>query len=149
MATKTLEHMASGGIHDPIGGGFHRYSTDERWLVPHFEKMLYDNALLARAYLEAYQVTRREDFAAVARDTFAYVDREMSAPEGGFYSASDADSLTPAGKREEGWFFTWTPAEIERALGATNAAAFSAYIRRDAGRKLRGPEHPLRARAGG
>ena len=127
MAKKTLEHMASGGIHDSIGGGFHRYSTDEKWLVPHFEKMLYDNALLTRAYLEAYQLTRREDFAAVARDTLAYVDREMSAPEGGFYSATDADSLTPTGKRGEGWFFTWTPAEIETALGVQNASAFEAY----------------------
>ncbi len=127
MATTTLEHLASGGIHDQIGGGFHRYSTDATWLVPHFEKMLYDNALLARAYLEAYQVTRRDDFAAVARDILAYVERDLGAPDGGFYSASDADSLTPAGKREEGWFFTWTPAEVEKALGPESARLASAY----------------------
>ena len=127
MATTTLEHLASGGIHDQIGGGFHRYSTDATWLVPHFEKMLYDTALLARAYLEAYQVTRRDDFAAVARDILAYVERDLGAPDGGFYSASDADSLTPAGKREEGWFFTWTPAEVEKALGPESARLASAY----------------------
>ncbi len=127
MATTTLEHMASGGIHDQIGGGFHRYSTDATWLVPHFEKMLYDNALLARAYLEAYQVTRREDFAAVARDILAYVERDLSAPDGGFYSATDADSLTPAGKREEGWFFTWTPGEVEAVLGPESARVANAH----------------------
>jgi uncharacterized protein len=127
MAQKTLEHMASGGIHDHVGGGFHRYSTDARWLVPHFEKMLYDNALLARTYLEAYQLTRREDFAAVAKDIFAYVERDLTSPDGAFYSASDADSLTPGGKREEGWFFTWTPAEIEKALGVQNARIFDSY----------------------
>jgi uncharacterized protein YyaL (SSP411 family) len=127
MAITTLEHMARGGIHDHVGGGFHRYSTDDKWLVPHFEKMLYDNALLARAYLEAYQLTRREDFAEIARDIFAYVERELTSPEGAFYSASDADSLTPAGKREEGWFFTWTPAEIESVLGVQNARIFASY----------------------
>ena len=127
MAITTLEHLASGGIHDQIGGGFHRYSTDAAWLVPHFEKMLYDNALLARAYLEAYQVTRRDDFAAVAIDILAYVDRDLGAPDGGFYSASDADSLTPASKREEGWFFTWTPAEVEKVLGPESARLANAY----------------------
>ena len=88
----TLERMAAGGIHDQVGGGFHRYATDARWLVPHFEKMLYDNALLALAYLEAYQVTGRADFADVAREILDYVAREMTSPEGGFYSATDADS---------------------------------------------------------
>jgi len=127
MATLTLEHMARGGIHDQLGGGFHRYSTDERWLVPHFEKMLYDNALLAIAYLEGCQATRREDFAVVARDILAYVAREMTSPEGAFYSATDADSLDPKGRREEGWFFTWTPAELEAALGVQNARIVSTY----------------------
>ena len=116
MATLTLEQMAAGGMYDHVGGGFHRYSTDERWLVPHFEKMLYDNALLTTAYLEAYQATGREDFARVARELLRYVERDMTSPEGAFYSATDADSLGPSGDREEGWFFTWASAEVEQAL---------------------------------
>jgi uncharacterized protein YyaL (SSP411 family) len=127
MAELTLTKMAGGGMYDQVGGGFHRYSTDERWLVPHFEKMLYDNALLTSAYLEGYQVTGREDLAAVARDVLSYVAREMTAPGGAFYSATDADSLTPHGEMEEGWFFTWTPAEIELLLGAEDARRFQAY----------------------
>jgi uncharacterized protein YyaL (SSP411 family) len=127
MATLTLAKMAAGGIHDQIGGGFHRYSTDERWLVPHFEKMLYDNALLATAYLEGYQAGGREDFARVARDILEYVEREMTAPEGGFYSATDADSPAPNGRREEGWFFTWTAAEIRAAMGRERARLVEAY----------------------
>jgi uncharacterized protein YyaL (SSP411 family) len=121
MAVHTLRAMAAGGIYDHVGGGFHRYSTDERWLVPHFEKMLYDNALLAVAYLEGWQTSGDDDLARVARETLDYVTREMSAPEGGYYSATDADSLTPSGRREEGWFFTWTPAEIESAIGRERA----------------------------
>ena len=128
MVTTTLERMAAGGMHDQIGGGFHRYATDPQWLVPHFEKMLYDNALLALAYLEAYQVTGREDFAAVVGSILRYVEREMTAPGGGFYSATDADSLAPGGQREEGWFFTWTPAEIEAAVGADAARLVKPYF---------------------
>ena len=105
MATHTLEKMASGGMYDHVGGGFHRYATDPQWLVPHFEKMLYDNALLVTAYLEAYQATGVEGFKAVAQDILRYVERDMSSPDGGFYSATDADSLGPSGEREEGWFF--------------------------------------------
>ena len=127
MAELTLEKMARGGIYDQAGGGFHRYSTDERWLVPHFEKMLYDNALLVTAYLEGYQATGREDFAAVARDILRYVERDMTSPEGAFYSATDADSLNPEGDREEGWFFTWTPAEIAEVLGEERAKVVVAY----------------------
>ena len=127
MATVTLEHMSAGGMHDHIGGGFHRYSTDDRWLVPHFEKMLYDNALLAEAYLEGWQVTRREDFAEVVKDLLAYVARDMTSPDGAFYSATDADSLDPKGHREEGWFFTWTPSELESVLGVQNARIVGAY----------------------
>ena len=127
MASLTLEKMAAGGMYDQAGGGFHRYSTDVRWLVPHFEKMLYDNALLAVAYLEGYQASGREDFARVAREILRYVERDMTAPEGGFYSATDADSLNPEGEREEGWFFTWTPAELEQVLGAKRARLASAY----------------------
>ncbi len=113
MATRTLEKMAAGGIHDQVGGGFHRYSTDERWLVPHFEKMLYDNALLAVAYAEGFQATGRADFARVARSTLDYLLREMQAPEGGFFSATDADS-----EGEEGRFFVWSEREIRERLGA-------------------------------
>jgi uncharacterized protein YyaL (SSP411 family) len=127
MAELTLAKMAAGGMYDQVGGGFHRYSTDTKWLVPHFEKMLYDNALLAVAYLEGYQVTGREDFAAVARDILRYVAREMTAPTGAFYSATDADSLTPRGELEEGWFFTWTPAEIEALLGTEDSRRVQAY----------------------
>jgi uncharacterized protein YyaL (SSP411 family) len=112
MVMKTLEAMAAGGIYDQLGGGFHRYSTDQQWLVPHFEKTLYDNSLLVVAYLEAYQVSRREDFARVVRESLNYVMREMTAPEGAFYSATDADS-----EGEEGKFFLWTPAEIEKIVG--------------------------------
>ncbi len=127
MATLTLEKMAAGGMYDQVGGGFHRYSTDLRWLVPHFEKMLYDNALLALAYLEGYQLTGRKDFSRVAEEILAYVAREMTSPEGGFYSATDADSRNPEGEREEGWFFTWTQAEIQAVLGAEEARLFQAY----------------------
>jgi uncharacterized protein len=123
MASLTLEKMAGGGIYDQLGGGFHRYSTDAHWLVPHFEKMLYDNALLAVAYAEAYQATGRLDFARVARETLDYLLREMTAPEAGFYSATDADSLGPDGESKEGEFFVWSKAEIERVLGMTPGAA--------------------------
>ena len=128
MLERTLEAMAAGGIHDQIGGGFHRYSTDDRWLVPHFEKMLYDNAQLAVAYLEGFQVTGREDFARVARETLNYLDRQMSDPEGGFYSAMDADSPGPDGRGEEGRFFTWTPSEIESVLGHDRARSAIAWF---------------------
>jgi len=112
MVTKTLEMMAAGGIYDHIGGGFARYSTDARWLVPHFEKMLYDNALLARVYVEAYQVTRNPDYRRVACEVLDYVLREMTGPSGGFYSATDADS-----EGVEGKFFVWHPAEVQAAAG--------------------------------
>jgi hypothetical protein len=127
LATLTLEKMAAGGIYDHVGGGFHRYSTDARWLVPHFEKMLYDNALLAVVYLEAAQLTGRADFAAVSRSILDYVAREMTSSDGAFFSATDADSLSDSGEAEEGWFFTWTPAEIESALGADLAKVVTAY----------------------
>ncbi len=127
MATLTLEKMAAGGMYDHVGGGFHRYSTDKRWLVPHFEKMLYDNALLVMGYLEGYQVTGREDFARVAREILRYVGRDMTSPDGAFYSATDADSPTPSGHKEEGWFFTWTPDEIRAVMGAERARIVEAY----------------------
>jgi uncharacterized protein YyaL (SSP411 family) len=126
--TLTLEKLAAGGVRDHLGGGFHRYATDARWLVPHFEKMLYDNATLAQVYLEAWQVTGRRDFADVVRGTLGYVQREMTAPGGGFYSASDADSPGPDGEPEEGRFFTWTPAETARVLGPQRARAVDAWF---------------------
>jgi uncharacterized protein YyaL (SSP411 family) len=127
LATLALEKMAAGGIYDHVGGGFHRYSTDNRWLVPHFEKMLYDNALLAVIYLEAAQLTGRADFAGVTRSILDYAAREMTSSEGAFFSATDADSLSDSGEAEEGWFYTWTPAEIESALGADLAKVVTAY----------------------
>ncbi len=127
MARLTLEKMAAGGIRDHVGGGFHRYSTDAKWLVPHFEKMLYDNALLVGAYLDGYQATGNPAFAGVVREILRYVEREMTSPDGGFYSATDADSSTPDGLREEGWFFTWTPEEIRTALGAERARVVGAF----------------------
>jgi uncharacterized protein YyaL (SSP411 family) len=127
MAKVTLEKMAAGGMYDHVAGGFHRYSTDEYWLVPHFEKMLYDNALLIMDYLEGYQVTADEDFERIARETLRFVERDMTSPQGAFYSATDADSLTPGGHREEGYFFTWTPKELEHALGEDRAHVVKAF----------------------
>jgi uncharacterized protein YyaL (SSP411 family)/aryl-alcohol dehydrogenase-like predicted oxidoreductase len=111
MVTTTLDAMAAGGIYDHIGGGFARYSTDERWLVPHFEKMLYDNALLAKTYLEAFQVTGQASYRRVVTETLDYILREMTDAGGGFYSATDADS-----EGVEGKFFVWTPADVARAI---------------------------------
>ncbi|UCC73708.1 MAG: DUF255 domain-containing protein [Gemmatimonadota bacterium] len=122
MARKTLEAMARGGMYDHVGGGFARYSTDRRWLVPHFEKMLYDNALLVKAYLEAYQVTGDELFRRVATETLDHIVREMVSPEGGIYSSSDADS-----EGEEGKFFVWTPEQIADVLDEEEARRFNAY----------------------
>ncbi len=119
MVEKTLRSMHRGGIYDHIGFGFARYSTDKKWLVPHFEKMLYDNALLAIVYLEAYQVTRKEVYARVAREIFTYILRDMTSPGGAFYSAEDADT-----EGEEGKFYVWTTAEINEILGPQQSKIF-------------------------
>ena len=119
MVEKTLTEMALGGIYDQLGGGFHRYSTDAEWLVPHFEKMLYDNALLVTAYLEAYQVTKKELYARIARETLEYVLRDMTSKEGGFYSAEDADS-----EKIEGKFYVWNPGQVKEILGEKDAERF-------------------------
>ena len=122
MVETTLEMMYRGGMYDHLGGGFHRYSTDARWLVPHFEKMLYDNSLLARTYIEAYQVTGKEIYAQVARETLDYILSDMTHPEGGFYSAEDADS-----EGEEGLFYVWTQAELMEILGDKKAKLIGQY----------------------
>jgi hypothetical protein len=114
--TFTLTQMARGGLYDQLGGGFHRYSVDAQWLVPHFEKMLYDNALLILRYLEASQLTGNSWYAQIAQETLDYVLAEMTSPNGGFYAAQDADS-----EGVEGKFFAWTPAEIAAVVGAENA----------------------------
>jgi uncharacterized protein YyaL (SSP411 family) len=120
--TFSLRKMAQGGIYDQIGGGFHRYSVDERWLVPHFEKMMYDNAQLSRLYLHTWLATGDEFFLRIALETYDYILREMTSPEGGFYSTTDADS-----EHEEGKFFIWTPDEIRAVLAPEEASAAIAY----------------------
>ena len=126
MALLTLRKMAAGGMHDHLGGGFHRYSVDEFWHVPHFEKMLYDQAQLAVSFTEAWQLTHEEFFAGIARETLDYVLRDMTHSEGGFFSAEDADSLLSHGRSEhaEGAFYVWSRQEIVDALGADEARIF-------------------------
>jgi uncharacterized protein YyaL (SSP411 family) len=119
MVELSLTHMAHGGIYDQLGGGFHRYSVDDTWLVPHFEKMLYDNALLSRIYLHTYLVTGNSLYRRIVEETLDYIVREMTSPEGGFYSTQDADS-----EGEEGKFFLWTPAEVSRELTPEDARLF-------------------------
>ncbi len=122
MVTRTLDAMRAGGIHDHLGGGFHRYATDAHWLVPHFEKMLYDQALLARVYVQACQATGRQEYGAVARDVLDYILRDMTDPEGGFYAAEDADS-----EGREGAFYVWSREEIVELLGMDVAEALCDY----------------------
>ena len=122
MAEFTLGQMARGGLYDQLGGGFHRYSVDDRWLTPHFEKMLYDNAQLARIYALAYQVTGDPFYRQVSDEVLTYVQREMTHPEGGFFSAQDADS-----EGEEGKFFVWSLAEVQAHLGKDEAELFARY----------------------
>lgn len=133
IVVHSLQQMYRGGIYDQVGGGFHRYSVDERWLVPHFEKMLYDNAQLAMTYLEAHQASGNQELAEAARDILEYVSREMTSPEGGFYSATDADS-----EGHEGLFFVWQPEELSRVLGPDRARIVSAYYGVSAGPNFEG-----------
>ena len=119
MAEKSLKEMRKGGIYDQIGFGFHRYSTDKNWLVPHFEKMLYDQALLVHAYLEAYQITKNQFYADVVHEVLEYVARDMTSTDGGFFSAEDADS-----QGEEGLFYLWTSSELDKLLGESDSQLF-------------------------
>ncbi len=116
MVTETLDQMRLGGLFDQVGYGFHRYSTDQRWVLPHFEKMLYDQAMHVLAYTEAYQATGESRYETTAREVLTYVMRDLGAPEGGFYSAEDADSLNEAGEMEEGAFYVWSTDEIRELL---------------------------------
>ena len=134
MVTRTLDMMAYGGIYDQIGGGFHRYSVDAKWLVPHFEKMLYDNAQLAKIYLQVYQLTQKQHYRRIAEEIFSFVLREMTAPEGGFYSALDAET-----DAEEGKYYVWTADEIEKTLGnQKEALRFNAVYGVDKGANFEG-----------
>jgi uncharacterized protein YyaL (SSP411 family) len=124
----TLDAMCSGGMYDHVGGGFARYSTDREWLVPHFEKMLYDQALLVGMYGRAFAVFGRPQWRQVIDETISYVLTELRHPDGGFYSAEDADSLTPGGDSVEGWYSTWTPAEVREALADVDPATVDALL---------------------
>ena len=133
MVTHTLDMMASGGIYDQLGGGFHRYAVDEKWLVPHFEKMLYDNAQLAKIYLHVYALTEEPRYQRIAEEIFTFVAREMTAPLGGFYAALDAET-----DAEEGKFYVWTATEIADTLKHKNAHAFAKVYGIDNGPNFEG-----------
>ena len=128
MVTRTLDMMAYGGIYDQIGGGFHRYSVDAKWLVPHFEKMLYDNAQLAKVYLQAYKITEKPQYRRIAEELFSFIAREMTAPDGGFYSALDAET-----DAEEGKYYVWTEDEIKKVLSKTDVKQFASIYGVDKG----------------
>ena len=133
MVELTLDKMAAGGIYDHVGGGFHRYATDARWMIPHFEKMLYDNALLSRLYVHAYQVTGKAAYRRIAEDTLDYVLREMTAPAGGFYSSQDADV-----DGAEGQYYLWTRGDITEVLGEDKGSLVSRYFGIGSGVDLEG-----------
>ena len=139
MATMTLDHMACGGIHDQLGGGFHRYAVDAHWLTPHFEKMLYDNALLAGVYLEAWQATAKDLYRRTAADILDYVLRDMRDSRGGFHSSQDADS-----EGIEGRYYLWRPDEIEAVLGREESGLFCEYYGVTKRGNFEGEQHPAR-----
>ena len=141
MVEKTLDSMRRGGIYDQVGLGFARYSVDQQWLTPHFEKMLYDQAMLAIAYIEAYQVTGKEKYADIAREIFTYVLRDMKSPEGGFYSSENADS-----EGEEGKFYVWTKEEIQEVLGKKDAPIVMRFYGVDQGSNFDGGTNILYVR---
>ena len=149
MALATLQAMARGGMYDHIGGGFHRYSVDGQWRVPHFEKMLYDQAQLVNSYLDAFQITHDDFYARIARETLDYVLREMTDQDGGFYSAEDADSPEPENPAHvsEGAFYLWTKKEIENILQADNAKVFCHHFGVDEyGNALSDPQGEFRGK---
>jgi uncharacterized protein YyaL (SSP411 family) len=137
MTLHTLRRMASGGVYDQLGGGFARYSVDERWLVPHFEKMLYDNAQLVRIYVHAFQITGERFFERIARESLDYLQREMLDAEGGFYSAQDADS-----EGIEGKYFLWTAEQVHAVLGGEDTPLFNDYYGVTEGGNFTDPHHP-------
>ena len=122
LVERTLDMMQRGGIYDHLGGGFSRYSVDEMWLVPHFEKMLYDNALLTYSYLEAWQITKKVLYRQVCSEIIDYILRDMTSSHGGFYSAEDADS-----EGHEGYFYTWTLKEVQQLLGKEESRLFCQF----------------------
>lgn len=149
MALHTMDQMAAGGLYDQIGGGFHRYSVDTKWRVPHFEKMLYDQSQLVFSYLAAFQLTGNVAYSRIVRDTLDYVLRVMQAPEGGFYSAEDADSVNPYNYNEhgEGAFYLWTAEEIDELLASAQASLFKSYYGVEAqGNALHDPQHEFSGR---
>jgi len=142
IATRTLDAIAAGGIHDHVGGGFHRYTVDRNWRTPHFEKMLYNQGLLGRAMVEGWEATHAPAYARAAKRAFDYVLREMTEPGGAFYSAEDADSLTEDGAREEGAFYVWTPERFAAALGPEAAERWGPVLGMDQAPTLEG-QHVL------
>ena len=138
MISHTLDMMAYGGMYDQIGGGFHRYSVDAKWLVPHFEKMLYDNAQLAKVYLQTYQLTKKPLYRSIAEEIFEFVFREMTSTEGGFYSAIDAEV-----DAEEGKYYVWTKAEIQKIVGKRKAKLFAKVYGVDKGPNFEGETNIL------
>ena len=149
VVTTTLDAMASGGMYDHVGGGFARYSVDERWLVPHFEKMLYDQALLARTYLHAASAIGNPEWLQVAEETIGYVLRDLSAPEGGFYSSEDADSAGDDGHHHEGRFYVFTPDEVRAAVPGPDGEALIEWFGIDGDGNFEGRSIPTRMAARG
>jgi uncharacterized protein YyaL (SSP411 family) len=128
MANKTLDNMAKGGLYDQVGGGFHRYSIDEKWLVPHFEKMLYDNAQMIDSYAWGYQISKKPFYRKIVEETYSFLQREMMNKDGAFYSSLDADSRGPTGELVEGHFYLWPYYELQKALTSSELKLFKRYF---------------------